>query len=462
MKKKLQAVLLCLTIVAGCVTPASARPLDTWYIEDRAQALYEMGLMKGTGTNSAGAPDFALEKSATRAEGVVMLVRLLGKENEALGGNYSHPFVDTPAWADPYIAYAYANKLTYGVSATEFNPSAPMAINQYATLLLRALGYSSEIDFSYLEADTIAANMGITNHIFSEDSALAAANNNSNGQEPLRAAFVTMSYNALAVSMKGGETALVTKLVNEGAIPREVPGKYGFSDIMKFDTMGRPCYKGSSAPDYGKIYSIEPKGVYGNLYYYRGTTEIIVATEYVAMLEAVGFERDVINEREVGALDDSYGNYSSYLYRHKGTGEIVEVIDGWSNAGASKGGWYFAIKVNGQFDEVELSQVAGYYDIDGTQIMFSVDPTSQQGQALTKRQVASLYNDVIRGVKGRLKYPDMAKFPSDKVVLLYYNDDGTITVTGTVSACNAYGVYSSTTYFCEFDLEEGTYTTTLI
>lgn len=177
------------------------------------------------------------------------------------------------------------------------------------------------------------------------------------------------------------------------------------------------------------------------------------------MLEASGFERDVINERNV---EDSYGYYNSYLYRHKGTGEIVETVGGWSNTGASKGGWYFAIKIGGQFNEVELSQVAGYYDIDGTQIMFSVDPTSQQGQTLTKRQVASLYSDVIRGVKGRLKYPDMAQFPSDKVVLLYYNDDGTITVTGTVLACNAYGVYSSTTYFCEFDLEEGTYTTTLI
>lgn len=105
MKRKLQALLLCLVIMLGCATPAFARPLDTWYIEDRAQALYEMGLMKGTGINSDETPDFALAKSATRAEGVVMLVRLLGKENEALSGNYSHPFVDVPAWADPYIAY---------------------------------------------------------------------------------------------------------------------------------------------------------------------------------------------------------------------------------------------------------------------------------------------------------------------------------------------------------------------
>lgn len=458
MKRKLQALFLSLAIMLGCATPAFARPLDTWYIEDRAQALYEMGLMKGTGTNSDGTPNFSLEKSATRAEGIVMLVRLLGKEKEALSGNYSHPFVDTPAWADPYIAYAYTNKLTYGVSATEFNPSAPMAINQYATLLLRALGYSSETDFSYMEADAFAANMGITKFIFSNDSALAAANNNNDGKEPLRAAFVTMSYNALAVSMKSGETTLVTKLVSEGAIPREVPDKYGFSDIIKFDTMGRPCYKRSSAPDYGKIYSIEPKGVYENLYYYRGTSEIVLDTQYIAMLEVAGFERDVINERDI---EDGYGYYNSYLYRHKGTGEIVETIGGWSNTGASKGGWYFAIKIGGQFNEVELSQVAGYYDIDGTQIMFSVDPTSRQGQALTKRQVASLYSDAIRGVKGKLKYPEMAKFPTDKLVLLYYNDDGTLTISGSVLACNAYGVYSEETYFCIFDLEEGTYTTIL-
>lgn len=50
----------------------------------------------------------------TRSEAVTMLVRLLGRENEALSGKWETPFTDVPAWAEPYVGLAYENGLTTG------------------------------------------------------------------------------------------------------------------------------------------------------------------------------------------------------------------------------------------------------------------------------------------------------------------------------------------------------------
>ena len=86
--------------------------------QEAAQTLHDLGLFKGTGTDVSGNPIFDLNRAPTRAEAVTMLVRLLGKEDEALAGDWNTPFTDVADWAKPYVGYAYANGLTAGVSQT--------------------------------------------------------------------------------------------------------------------------------------------------------------------------------------------------------------------------------------------------------------------------------------------------------------------------------------------------------
>lgn len=69
---------------------------------------------RAPGTDSDGAPVFELGRAMTRSEAVTMLVRLLGRENEALSGKWETPFTDVPAWAEPYVGLAYENGLTTG------------------------------------------------------------------------------------------------------------------------------------------------------------------------------------------------------------------------------------------------------------------------------------------------------------------------------------------------------------
>lgn len=121
-----------------------------------ADALNTLGLFQGSGKG------YELSRASTRVEGVVMLIRLLGRETEARQFTGSHPFTDVPAWADPYVAYAYRQGYTSGISSTEFGASMELRYRDYMTFLLRALGYSDRNgDFSWSTADQMAVSVGI-------------------------------------------------------------------------------------------------------------------------------------------------------------------------------------------------------------------------------------------------------------------------------------------------------------
>ena len=84
-----------LTVSAGAAdvgTIDNGYPGDT---EAQAQMLCDLGLFRGTENG------FELEKLMTRAEAAAMLTRFLGAEQEALAGDWEHPFTDVPQWACP-------------------------------------------------------------------------------------------------------------------------------------------------------------------------------------------------------------------------------------------------------------------------------------------------------------------------------------------------------------------------
>ena len=116
----------------------SDRDKDT--AERMTVKLNGLGLFEGAGTNPDGSTDYALYRKGKRVEALVMLIRLLGKEDEAMAGSWSHPFTDVPPWADKYVGYAYETGLTDGVSATRFGSDNEASMQMYYTFLLRALG----------------------------------------------------------------------------------------------------------------------------------------------------------------------------------------------------------------------------------------------------------------------------------------------------------------------------------
>jgi len=112
---KAQRLLAILVVVALFVQPVSAMAAGPF--DDYAEELKRLELFKGTDNG------FELERAPSRVEVVVMLIRLLGKESEALSSSPpsdspGHPFTDVPAWADAYVSFAYKNGLTKGISPT--------------------------------------------------------------------------------------------------------------------------------------------------------------------------------------------------------------------------------------------------------------------------------------------------------------------------------------------------------
>ena len=98
---------------------------------------------------------------------MVLLIRLLGVENQALQGKYDHPFTDVSDWADKYIGYAYEEGITVGISDTEFGEGHIMTDYMFITLVLRALGYSDlgdKAQFVWDDPYQFALRAGILNN----------------------------------------------------------------------------------------------------------------------------------------------------------------------------------------------------------------------------------------------------------------------------------------------------------
>lgn len=106
-----------------------------------AKALRELELFRGTG--SGVGDGFDLHLAPTRGEGLVMFLRVLGEEKDALAYGGGHPFTDVPEWLSPYAAWAYQRGYSNGVSAESFDPDRPISSPEYVELMLRALGYSA-------------------------------------------------------------------------------------------------------------------------------------------------------------------------------------------------------------------------------------------------------------------------------------------------------------------------------
>ena len=135
MKKRILALVLALTMALSTST-CFAGSNST---KNTADALNELGLFLGVSSGN-----YALEKDLTRAQGITLLVRMIGMEETAEAGSYQTPFTDVPDWAEGYIGYAYANGITNGTGAATFSPDKTMTDYMFLTLVLRALGYSDK------------------------------------------------------------------------------------------------------------------------------------------------------------------------------------------------------------------------------------------------------------------------------------------------------------------------------
>ncbi|MDR1640437.1 MAG: VWA domain-containing protein [Clostridiales bacterium] len=127
-------------------------------------ALFELGLFVGTGTDKNGKPIYDLDKKLTRLEALAIVIRLMNLETEAQAFKGANTFTDVPAWGDRYAAYAYSIGITSGINSqhTLFAPDKQVTFQEFTAFLLRVLGYSeSKGDFKYEFAVRKAETIGL-------------------------------------------------------------------------------------------------------------------------------------------------------------------------------------------------------------------------------------------------------------------------------------------------------------
>jgi hypothetical protein len=108
------------------------------------RVLEDLGLFRGTENGAE------LDRGLTRTEALVTIIRLRGAEAEALAQRRESSFSDIPEWAAAYAGFGQAQGLARGLSADRFGAGDPITAGQYATMILRLLGYDDAAgDFSY-------------------------------------------------------------------------------------------------------------------------------------------------------------------------------------------------------------------------------------------------------------------------------------------------------------------------
>lgn len=227
MRRRILAFLMTLALTAGVLTvPGAALGSAS---DDHADKLASLNLFRGTGDG------YALEAAPSRMQGLIMLIRLLGLEEDALACTDPNPFTDVSGTGDRYAAYAYAHGLTKGTGAATFTPARALSAGNYVTFLLRALGYDdAKGDFAPSQPLTTAERVGMV-------TSRAAAGLSGSAMD--RGDLVDLSYAALTCELKDGSQTLAEKLRDSGIFTTkagEAAGVLGRGAGWTFDSDTAP------------------------------------------------------------------------------------------------------------------------------------------------------------------------------------------------------------------------------
>lgn len=210
--KRILSLFLTLTLLCGVLAlPVSAATVGNTSDQNTsvtvssgtaAYVLYNLDLFRGTGDLPGGMPKLDLTDTATRAQAAVLIVRILGAENEALTKHYKHSFTDVPGWASDYVGYAVKNGIIDGITPTLFDPDTTIPANQFVTLVMRALGYTN---VDYNNPFPAAASAGLSC---------------SNTDPFTRGNMASVCFSALSCKLSGKSQTLIQQLVSKGSVSK--------------------------------------------------------------------------------------------------------------------------------------------------------------------------------------------------------------------------------------------------
>jgi len=194
-------------------TDGSGSPTSVTDTTSNAQLLNSLGLYNGTSATTFN-PD--LSGSLNRETGVIMLLRLMGLEDEA--SNMTDAQADTilsgfsdqssiSSWSRNSLAYAVQQNIVNGMPNGTIGAHNPLNINQFTTIILRSLGYSPNFNTAPQQYAQLG---GLTP---AEQSTLFGSGGSLN-----RGQLAGISLNTLTMSPANSSTPIIRSLVNTGVV----------------------------------------------------------------------------------------------------------------------------------------------------------------------------------------------------------------------------------------------------
>lgn len=210
--KKLLAVIVTVCVLATMTVPAFAAASD-------AEICEALDILRGDG---AGVTDTYLAKGTERYQAAILYLRLIGKEDEAIAFTGEENFDDADliyAGGQRILAYLKANPdLGWtGVGGNKFEPTNPASAQMIYKVLLEALGYKQDVDFTWAETLDFAAEKGL-----SEIADVAELTN---------ADVATALVEGLKAKVKDSDATLAEKLVADGIIDEEAAAELGLVEL---------------------------------------------------------------------------------------------------------------------------------------------------------------------------------------------------------------------------------------
>ncbi|CAM3695327.1 hypothetical protein COLU111180_03460 [Cohnella lubricantis] len=154
MKKSLSLLLAIVMVFGVFASMASAATPST--PADAGTYLKDLGIVKGDQNG-----DLMADANWKRQDVAVLLSRLFGKEAAAQAHAKTHTFADVPAgYYDGFLSWAQEEKLIEGNSPTSFGWGTNITNQQFAAVVLRALGVDTLGD-NYANVPTLAVEKGL-------------------------------------------------------------------------------------------------------------------------------------------------------------------------------------------------------------------------------------------------------------------------------------------------------------
>lgn len=194
--KRIISMVLVLVFILSAVAPVMAATVDLY--KESAEILDELSILKGDEDGN-----LMLDKNLKRQDMVILISRLYKEEKEAGVFKAVNIFKDLNkdrAFYIPYINWAVKKGLIVGMDDGNFGFNEEVTVQQFQTVLLRALGYTAEAKL-WKDVPAYAKQL----HIMDELS-LTAGNKLTRGQ------MSVMVLNTLRQVQKNSSTTLAEKL----------------------------------------------------------------------------------------------------------------------------------------------------------------------------------------------------------------------------------------------------------